>query len=250
MANLVKAIDIAFMRVQTTQSSCERLVYFFGRVISEDFMEIALVSQHGYGVAASKLVRSMYEYTVTLDYLHKHPEEADTFLDYHLIQQDKLLRRIVEIFGEDIIDAKTAAEVREKAAAVKPDFMIAVCDHLGAKERLNHTWNKLDFASMAKTTGVLGDLIIPGYYLPLRHAHPTFGGFSERLEIVDGASSLKSESQPAVADRSLMTAHNCILFMLTVQKEHFKLGALEDPLQVCERDFLRMWTPDSQLLEP
>jgi hypothetical protein len=250
MANLAKALDIAFRRVQKTDSNGDRFVYFFGRVISEDFMEITLISQHGYGVAASKLVRSMYEFTVTLEYLHKHPEEADTFLDYHLIQQDKLLSRIVEIFGENIMDAKATAEVRKKAADVKRDFMIPVCDHPGAKMRLNHTWNKLDFVSMAKTTGELGDLIIPGYYLPLRHAHPTFGGFAERLEIVNGTMSLKSESQTDIADRSLMTAHNCILFMLTVQKDHFKLGALEESLQICLRDFVRIWAPDSHLLEP
>ncbi len=106
MANLVKALDIAFTRVQTTKTKGDRFVYFFGRVIFEDFMEITLISQHGYGVAASKLVRSMYEFTVTLEYLRKHPEEADTFLDYHLIQQDKLLSRIVEIFGENIMDAE------------------------------------------------------------------------------------------------------------------------------------------------
>ena len=116
--------------------------------------------------------------------------------------------------------------------------------------RLNHTWNKLDFVSMAKTTGELGDLIIPGYYLPLRHAHPTVGGFAERLEIVNGTMSLKSESQTDIADRSLMTAHNCILFMLTIQNDHFKLGALEEPLQVCLRDFVRIWAPESHPLEP
>jgi len=247
MANLVKALDIAFTRVQTTDSNSDRFVYFFGRVISEDFMEITLISQHGYGVAASKLVRSMYEFTVTLEYLHKHPEEADTFMNYHLVQKDKLLSRIIEIFGENIIDAKTTAEVRKKAADIKGDFMIPVCDHPGAKTRLNHTWNKLDFVSMAKTTGELGDLIIPGYYLPLRHAHPTFGGFVERLEIVNGTMSLKSESQTEIADSSLMTAHNCILFMLTVQKDHFELGALEEALQICLRDFVRIWAPDSDL---
>jgi hypothetical protein len=54
MANLVKALDIAFTRLQTTDGKGDRFVYFFGRVIAEDFMEIALISQHGYGVAASK----------------------------------------------------------------------------------------------------------------------------------------------------------------------------------------------------
>jgi hypothetical protein len=241
LANLVKALDIAFTRVQTTDSSGDGFVYLYGRVISEDFTEITLISQHGYGVAASKLVRSMYEFTVTLEYLHKHPEEADTFLDYHLVQHDKLLSRIVEIFGENVIDAKEIEKARKKAADVKRDFMIPVCDHAGAKMRLNHTWNKLDIVSMAKTTGKLGDLIIPGYYLPLRHTHPTVGGFAERLEIVNGTMSLKSERQADIADRSLMTAHNCVLFMLTVQKDHFRLGALEEPLQVCLRDFVRIW---------
>jgi Family of unknown function (DUF5677) len=250
MANLSKALDIAFKRKLATGNSGDRFVYLFGRVIAEDFMEITLISQHGYGAAASKLLRSMYEYTVTLDYLHKHPDEANTFLDYHLIQQDKLLNKIVDIFGRNIMDAKTIAEVREKAAAVKKDFMIPVCDHPGAKMRLDHKWNKLDLVSMAKTTGTLGDLIIPGYYLPLRHAHPTFGGLTERLEIVDGTIGLKSEDQTDIVDRSLMTAHNCILFMLQVQEDHFKFGSLEEPLQVCLRDWVRIWSPDSPLLEP
>lgn len=249
MANLRKALDIAFTRTQTMDNAGDRFVYFFGRVILEDFMEIALISHHGYGVAASKLVRTMYEFTVTLDYLHKHPEEADTFLDYHLIQQDKLLSRVIEVFGTDIVDANTIADVRDKAAEVKRDFMIPVCDHPGAQMRLNHTWNKLDFVSMAKTTGALGDLIITGYYLPLRHAHPTFGGFTERLEIVNDTMSLKSEAQTDIADRSLMTAHNCILRMLEIQKDHFKLEALKEPLQTCLRDFVRLWVPDSPLLK-
>ena len=49
---------------------------------------------------------------------------------------------------------------------------------------------------MAKRTGELGRLIIPGYYMPLRHAHPTFGGLTEHLEIVDDRMSLKAEAQP------------------------------------------------------
>ena len=78
MANLVKALDIAFTRTQMMDNNADRFVYFFGRVILEDFMEIALVSYHGYGIAASKLVRSMYEFTVTMHYLHEHPDEAET----------------------------------------------------------------------------------------------------------------------------------------------------------------------------
>lgn len=247
--NLVKALDLTFTRVQVMEGAADKFVYFFGRIVLEDFMEITLVCYHGYGVAASKLVRSMYECAITLRYLHEHPEEADVFLAYHLVQQDKLVNRLIETFGETILPADQIAEIRRKATEVKDDFMIPVCEHPGAKKRLNHSWNKLDFVAMAQRTGDLGRLIVPGYYLPLRHAHPTFGGLSELLEVVDGHLSLKTEAQPELADQSLMTAHNCILNALNVQREHFKIEGLEEALQVCYRDFVRVWSPDSPLLK-
>lgn len=249
MGNLVRALNLAFTRVQVMEGAVDKFVYFFGRIVIEDFMEIALVCHHGYGVAASKLVRSMYEFTVTLRHLHEHPDEADTFLAYHLVQQDKLTSRLIETFGESILPAELIVEIRRKAAEVKEDFMIPVCDHPGSKMRLNHTWNKLDFVAMAKKAGEIGKLVVPGYYLPLRHAHPTFGGLTERLEIVDEQMSLKGDAQPEIADRSLMTAHNCILDALKVQSEHFKIEGLEDAIQVCYRDFVRVWSPDSPLLK-
>src|SRR5256885_11155544 len=215
MGNLVRALNLAFTRVEVMKGSADKFVYFFGRIILEDFMEVALVCYHGYGVAASKLVRSMYEFTVTLRYLHEHPDEADTFLAYHLVQQDQLTSRLID----------------------------------GSKMRLNHTWNKLDFVAMAKKAGEIGRLIVPGYYFPLRHAHPTFGGLTDRLEIVNEQMSLKGDAQPEIADRSLMTAQNCILDALKVQSEHFKIEGLEDAIQVCYRDFVRVWSPDSPLLK-
>ena len=249
MGNLVRELNLAFTRVEVMKGSADKFVYFFGRIILEDFMEVALVCYHGYGVAASKLVRSMYEFTVTLRYLHEHPDEADTFLAYHLVQQDQLTSRLIETFGESILPAELIAEIKRKAAEVKEDFMIPVCDHPGSKMRLNHTWNKLDFVAMAKKAGEIGRLIVPGYYFPLRDAHPTFGGLTERLEIVNEQMSLKGNAQPEIADRSLMTAHNCILDALKVQSEHFKIEGLEDAIQVCYRDFVRVWSPDSPLLK-
>ena len=229
--------------------AADKLVYFFSRIVVEDFLEITLVCYHGYGVAASKLVRSMYEHAVTLRYLHEHPDEAETFLAYHQVQQDKLVSRMIETFGESILPADQIAEIRSKAAEVKEDFMVPVCDHPGAKMRLNHSWNKLDFVAMAKKTGELGTLIVPGYYMPMRHAHTTFGGLSERLETVDGHMGLQADAQPEIADRSLTTAHNCILHALNVQGSHFNIEGLQEAIQVCYRDFLRVWSPDSPLLK-
>lgn len=164
------------------------------------------------------------------------------------MQQNKLVDRIVETFGEDILPATAVADIRRKAAEVKKDFMVPVCDHAGAEMRLRHSWNKLDFVAMAKKAGPIGTLIVPGYFLPLRHAHPTFGGLAERLEIADGAIGINTDSQPDLADQSLRTAHHCLIVALEVQKNYFKIAGLENPLQDCLRDWIRVWSPDSPLL--
>ena len=118
MGNLVKAMNLAFTRVEVMEGAADKFVYFFGRIVLEDFMEVTLVCYHGYGVAASKLVRSMYEHTVTLRYLHEHPAEVDTFIDYYLVQNDKLISRLIETFGETILPAEVIAEARRKAAEI------------------------------------------------------------------------------------------------------------------------------------
>src|ERR1700722_14035616 len=88
--NIVNAVNTAFTRIQTMESAADKMVYFYGRMCAEDFMEILLVCGNGYGAAALKLVRSMYEHAVTLRYLHEHAEEVENFMLYSRVQQYKL----------------------------------------------------------------------------------------------------------------------------------------------------------------
>jgi hypothetical protein len=160
-----------------------------------------------------------------------------------------LIRRLIETFGDDVLPAELVQDWRRKADEVRDQFMIPICDHPNAKRKLNHSWNKLDFVSMAERTGEIGKLIVPGYFFPLRHAHPTFGGLTQRLEIVEDRMAFKQDSEPTMVDDALMTAHNCILDALEVQKQRFSLDGLEEAMQVCLRDFLRVWSPDSPHLK-
>jgi hypothetical protein len=247
LPQLAHAIDLAFTRTQTMSTPVEKVSYFYGRLVAEDFMEIFLVAANGYGAAAMKLLRSMYEHTVTLRYLHDHPDEVDAFIDYDAVQQFKLMQPIFETFGKDLLPSETVEEVERKYAEVKGQFMVTACD-CGAK-RVNHTWNKLHFAAMAKKAGDIGTLIVPGYFIPLRHAHSTFRAITERLEKRDGLLGFQVESQPKLADDALMTAHNCVLVALQVQAERFKIEGLHAAIQACVRDWAEIWVPNSQLLK-
>lgn len=248
MANLERAINIAFVRTQVVQSAADRFVYFFGTLIAEDFMEVFLVSVNGYGAAAMKLLRTMYEQTVNLRYLHDHPDEVQTFLDFNAVQLQKLIKPIEETFGTEVLSDNLKEEQKKRFGAVKDRFMVKSCKSKTCDEmRLSHTWSKLDFVSMAKKVGHIGTLIVPGYFIPLRHAHPTLGSLSERIEIVGDRMEFKSEHQPDMADQALMTAHNCLLTALEIQAERFNIEGLREAIDTCVRDWRDIWSPGSAI---
>jgi hypothetical protein len=110
---------------------------------------------------------------------------------------------------------------------------------------VNHTWSKLHFAAMAKKAGAIGTLIVPGYFIPLRHAHSTYRAMTERLVKGDGYIGFQRESQPEEADQALMTAHNCLLVALEVQDERFKIEGLQAAIQDAIRDWALIRSPES-----
>jgi Family of unknown function (DUF5677) len=73
------AIGVAFQRIHHTTQPLEKMIYFQGRLIVEDFMEILLLCGNGYGIGAQKLVRGMYERAVSARYLMNHPDEVEVF---------------------------------------------------------------------------------------------------------------------------------------------------------------------------
>jgi len=248
LARLWQTINIAFTRRQTMSGSIDKFVYFYGNLVAEDFMELFLMAVNGYGYGAMKLLRSMYEHTIVLKYLHEHPEEIDAFLDFDRVQQRKLMYQVFDIFGRDVLSPEAIAATESRFEEVKERFTIKCC---GVKNctcthtRVNHTWSKLDFVAMAKQTGEIGKMLVNAYHVPLRHAHPTVRTMMERLEMHDGHLGFSREFQPKEADDALMTAHNCILVALQVQDEQFNIPGLKSAIENCVRDWALIWSPES-----
>ena len=237
--NLLKAMDVAFVRKQTGPN-IDVVILTLGRLCLEEFMEILLLSGHGYGIAATRSIRGMYERAVTAEYLHKNPDEVDAFLNYHHIAGYKMLKQIQATMGTDVLSPEQTKRVEENYQEHKAQFMVSDCKKCGTF-RVNHNWSKLDFVTMALRTS-LGPLIVPDYYLPTRQIHSTIGAVFSRLE-VDGAGGLvfKETAQRSEADDALMAAHGLILSVIELQKNHFKIQALEEPLQTCLADYSTIW---------
>jgi phosphoenolpyruvate synthase/pyruvate phosphate dikinase len=246
MPRLEALINLAFTRTQVMNTPIDKFVYFYGNLVAEDFMELFLMAVNGYGFAAMKLLRSMYEHTVTLKYLHEHPDELQAFFDFDRVQQYKLTKQIMDTFGEGALPQEIVATTERGYAEIKDKFMVKSCKSKTCSEqRVGHTWSKLDFVSMAKRAGAIGSVIVPNYFVPLRHAHSTFRTMTERLDMDDNQMSFRRESQPKEADQALMAAHNCLLVALEVQKERFNISGLEELLQSSCRDWAMVWSPES-----
>ena len=76
-------------------------VYSTGRLACEDFVEIAFLAEHGYGFAALKLLRGIYERTVVGRHIASDPEEAGRFFDYMVIDKEKFRNRASEVYRSD-----------------------------------------------------------------------------------------------------------------------------------------------------
>jgi hypothetical protein len=244
--NLLKAMDIAFVR-QQAGPNIDVVILGLGRLCLEEFMEILLLCGHGYGIAATRIIRGMYERAVTAEYLHDNPDQVEAFINYHHVSGYKLFKQIQRTMGNDVLSPEQTKQIEENYQKYKSQFEVTDCKKCGTT-RINHTWNKLDFVTMAGKTS-LGQLIVPDYYLPTREIHSTIGALFSRFEIDDGGGLVfKEAAQRDEADKALMAAHFLILSVLELQKNHFNLESLEEPLQVCLADLSTIWkkTPNPQ----
>src|SRR5437016_3448450 len=63
----------------------DRVLYVQIHLIVEDFNEIIFLCAHGLSNGALKILRGMFERTVTLSFLQKHPSEAKRFMDFYWV---------------------------------------------------------------------------------------------------------------------------------------------------------------------
>jgi hypothetical protein len=247
--NLRTIFEAAFTRQFASAELADRVVFSLGRLCIEDFMEILVLSGNGYGIGALKILRGMYEKAITALYLHVAPEQAENFVDYYWVAQQKLAHAVIETFGEETLPRDKLEETRRMYKQLKERFMVSACRSCDSKQ-LNHTWSKLNFVAMAKAAGSLGKFIVPAYYIPLQHTHATVRSVLSRLEEADGGIVFTGYAQRREADDALKFGHLITLNTILLQKEHFKLDFIKQGLDLCNADYIEIWHPDSQNRPP
>ena len=241
---LTSTLTKIFYRNAVLNSPADRVVFHLGRVCVEDFNELFLLCGNGYGIGGLKILRGLYERTVTLGYIADNPEQADPFLEYHHIQKGKMIIHAEKIFDlENDIGAEEVKIAKENYEYFKSKFQETACNKCKTK-RTMFSWYKLDTGSMAKKVGLDG-LYFPGFVYPTLHTHATptslmarmSAGKNEKVAFDGGA-------QHDWADKSMITGHNIMIFLLMIQNSYFKLD-IDSEIDNRKKDFEEMWNNDN-----
>lgn len=242
--NLNVALNAVISRDIPEIDAAGAVVFFLGRRCVEDFEEILLLCVHGYSGGASVLLRSMYERAVTASFIHQNTDAVANFIEYDWVRRRKLLRAIEAMPDAPAELTENVEELEAQYQRVRERFLVTDCAKCGTR-RLNHTWSKTDFVTMASQSPRLGRLVIPAYYLPLGHAHSTLISATSRVKSEGSSLSRVVEPDHNEADMVLSTAHAIVLLVLAVLIEHFGEPDNMDAVNQAVADHDAAWKEES-----
>jgi hypothetical protein len=190
-----------------------------------DFDDILLLCSYDRHWGALKLLRSLFERTITLKYLAQHPAEIEAFLEFDAVDWSIILSGIEKRYS---ITAKpeTTKHFHEAAGQVKSRFRR--CPKCG--NRKQNSWTPYSSVELAEKTG-LAYLHFEGFVLPTKFIHPTYFGASQ-----------VSRDSPAPLANILKTTHILTLETVLAHGRYFQNDPLASPAVIeAIRDFLGVW---------
>ena len=234
LPKLIDTVNKVCTREFETRKIADHIVYYLGRICAEeDFCEILLMCQNGFGFGGLKLLRGFYERIVTMAYISKNPEEAEAFIGYNAINRWK-----------EVCHAETA---RVDIGKFKSDVDNIKKQYKLVKNKYpKKSWSSLDIPAMALKSDreILPALYYVCYFKPTMHVHTTLYSILDRLNVGgdSGASYVISDksAQREMVDTVLRNTHVLMLINLDIQNAFFALS-LDDELTARVEDFMVCW---------
>ena len=226
-------------------------VFGLGRLAVEDFLEIVFLAEHGFGTAALKLLRGLYERAITAEYISNNRDEAQRFFDFYLIQSHKLRSRNAQVYKDS--DLAAPSEGLSEYNRVKSQFAIEECPTCGQPRQhgfskkslegiaheVGEVWKKRDNRP-TKDPNQFARAYLIGAAIPNIHIHASIHSFLSRCTW-DGQGHIYFEENQGLETRlALSHAHAMMTLVLDTQNRYFGLGLDSEIEQIC-REFDAAW---------
>jgi hypothetical protein len=256
---LRKLTEAIFHRVRSEAGTPQIIVFGLGRLCVEDFAEILFLAEHGYGYAAIKLLRGLYERAVVTETIVENPDrEGRRFFNYFAVDAMKFQNRAKGVYENRWT---TDPEGMKKwFDEVKADYKYAACESCGQVPQ--QSWTTYGLDALAGNLGKdsadpklkkLGEQLRKAYLtcaaLPNSHIHASMFGLSQRLVGAFGGDlRFKEDSQVDQVEFALSQAHGLFTLVLHTQNNFFNLG-MDEQLQHIRNDWFTAWPSVGEEIE-
>jgi hypothetical protein len=217
-----RAIDVVFARSFESQTPLDRTVFALGRVGVQEFSDIILLCGNGAGLGAIKLLRPLFERTITMMYLIRNPGAVANFLDRHYVDRHKSLHHM-RTGGVDVSLRFSDEELKTIEAdyqRVRDRYLEPLCKKCGTTRDFG-SWSRMNLADMAAAVELKQYLTLAHY--PTLQLHSTVTALLTTLDYTDAGLRVRDEAQRLEADHALTGAHGCLVIILLEQSRHFGL---------------------------
>jgi hypothetical protein len=229
--SLRQAVDVVVKKANTKTPE-GRVMYILGRIAIEDlFNALVLLCANGYSDVAKQILRSMFEWVVSLCFMNKHREKIQDFLNYSWIDRGKEINRIGDILKDNLTEEgqKHVEEVMQKFTELRDEYK-------------NHGWSKTDRVQMAKDLDFPKQVIEIAYYHGLQEAHPSYGAVIKRIEAGENNTLLYREMpSPEDSENILMIGQWMAIKVVEELKDFFQIDELDELVSQCVQEMINAW---------
>jgi hypothetical protein len=177
---------------------------------------------------ATKILRSLYERAVTIEYLVQNPTQGRPLLEFAAIQENRAMEAALKQIPQDQIDAEmapenTVAETRRRYEQYKGNFKATACPACGVKTP--PSWD-VDVVSMVQRVGEPYKKIFL-----LAYTNPNF-----KIQATLASASQHDENREEKdAEAALLVATELCLALIRSQNALFSLK-LDADIEACTND--------------
>ena len=237
-AGFQDALNSLVNRAYENAETWQRVVLNLGMLVGVSGMEVVTLVGNGFGQGAMKIVRGLIENAINAEFLRIEPSRCADYLDWHWIEQHKLLNWAKErnppLFGRIPDEVKIAIadnfnKVRGRFEYTNPD----------GKKRLREIWCELNLADRATKTG-----FEEIYRRVMPHAnqilHGTIGGLSRHFDLEQDEDRIAIPPSTEWCGEALIATHESVLKTIETLSKAFSVDP-EPSLGVLVSDFHSVW---------
>lgn len=190
------------MRRYENVDSWEKVIFNLGLLTGFSVMELITLVGNGFGLGAMKIARTILESSINAEYLRLFPGECDDFLEWHWVEQYKMLKYVRENMPERLGELTDIEGIERGFEKSKFRF-------LRKDGELRGSWCRLDLGSRAAKTGFAEayKLIYPfGSQL----IHGSFGGLAMHFDTTQASARLSPPPSLNWCEQALVGGHMCL----------------------------------------